>query len=194
MEGSVTNGEGQLIDYRGRLLNHMNLVHRPGERQLVSKLFSALGCDVLDTGQPYLFISIAPGNKDLLNNILFATEATPEQWRFEQELQRALADDQSLAQAHAAFAQKFRSHPQRGTHFGIRYPSFAQLEATLARLETDLEPELKTRLQVVGIFRPGTPGSPTERVMQAFLETDVVTTGSLSIAQHIELQAQPLEG
>jgi hypothetical protein len=194
MAGSVANGQGQLIDYRGRLLNHMNLVHRPGERQLVSKLFIALGCEVRDTGEPYLFISIAPGNKDLLNNILFATEATPEQWRFEQELQRALTDYLPLAQAYAAFAQKFRTHPQRGTHFGIRYSSFAKLEATLSHLETELDPELKTRVQVVGVFRPNNPGSPTEQVMQAFLETDVVTTGSLSIAQHIELQAQRLEG
>ena len=66
MAGSVANGQGQLIDYRGRLLNHMNLAHRPGERQLVSKLFIALGCEVRDTGEPYVFISITPGNKDLL--------------------------------------------------------------------------------------------------------------------------------
>jgi hypothetical protein len=132
--------------------------------------------------------------RGLLNNILFATEATPEQWRFEQELQRALTDYLPLAQAYAAFAQKFRTHPQRGPHFGIRYSSFAKLEATLSHLETELDPELKTRVQVVGVFRPNNPGSPTEQVMQAFLETDVVTTGSLSIAQHIELQAQRLEG
>ena len=114
MEDSVANGQGQLIDYKGRLLNHMNLVHRPGERQLVSKLFTALGCEVRDTGEPYLFISIAPGNKDLLNNILFATEATPEQWRFEQELQRVLADDRPLAQAYAAFAKIFAPIPSEG--------------------------------------------------------------------------------
>ena len=104
-----------------------------------------------------------------------------------------MADDRPLARL-CRLRKNFRTHPQRGTHFVIRYPSFTKLDDTLAHLETELAPELKTGVQVVGVFRPGTPGSPTEQVMQAFLETGVVTTGSLSIAQHIVLQAQRLEG
>jgi hypothetical protein len=39
-----------LTNYKGRLLNHVELVYWPGERHLVGKLFTALGCTVIDGG------------------------------------------------------------------------------------------------------------------------------------------------
>jgi hypothetical protein len=153
-------------------------------------LFSTVGCEVHDRGELYLYISIVPGNRDLTNNVLFAGEATPEQWRFDQELQKALASDTPMAHAYAAFVQRYRRMPARASHFGIRYPSFARLEDTLENLETRLDPELKDRVEVAGVFRPKESGSFSDRVMQVFLKTDIVATGSLAIGSNIELQAQ----
>ena len=42
------------LNYKGRLLNHVEMVYRPGERHLVTKLFTALGCTVIDTGATHL--------------------------------------------------------------------------------------------------------------------------------------------
>jgi hypothetical protein len=184
------NDQAQLLDYRGGLLNHVSLIYRPGERHLAAKLFNAVGCEVHDRGELYLYISIVPGNPDLTNNVLFAGEATPEQWRFDQELQNALASDTPMAQAYAAFVQRYRRMPARASHFGIRYPSFALLEQTLENFQTRLDPELKGRVEVAGVFRPNESGSFSDRVMQVFLKTDIVATGSLAIGSNIELQAQ----
>jgi hypothetical protein len=45
-------------------------------------------------------------------------------------------------------------------------------------------------VQVTGVYRPGDPGSVDPRVIQAFLRTDVVSTGLLLAGQQIELQVR----
>src|ERR1700680_4518814 len=145
MENPVVNAESQadLSSYKGRMLTHIEMVYRPGERHLVKKLFSAIGCDVREQGD-YLRILIAPGSEDPLNNVLYASEVTPEQWQFEQRLQFALKGESEAAAAYAVYDAKFRREPQRTAHFGIRYPSHAKLEATLRHLEGVLaEADLK---------------------------------------------------
>jgi hypothetical protein len=54
------NGQAGLLDYRGGLLNHVSLIYRPGERHLAAKLFNAIGCEVHERGELYLYISIVP--------------------------------------------------------------------------------------------------------------------------------------
>ncbi len=51
------------VNYTGRLLNHVEMVYRPGERKLVSKLFTALGCQVIDSGATHLYIAVAEPKK-----------------------------------------------------------------------------------------------------------------------------------
>ncbi len=184
-----TQAQG-FLRYKGRLLNHLEMVYRPGERHLVTKLFTALGCTVTDTGHTHLGIAVGATDKFGLNNALYASEVTPEQWALEQLLQKALAGGSPLGAAYAGYEEKFRRHPQLTTHFGIRYPSFEALEETLARLQNDLDPELVGRVQIKGIFRPGEPGSYTDFIMQSFIKTDVAASGLITFGQHIELQAQ----
>ena len=179
-----------LSNYKGRLLNHVEMVYRPGERHLVTKLFTALGCEVTDSGAPHLYIAVGARDKYGLNNSLYASEATREQLALEEQLQQALQGESPLAGAYAGYDDKFRRHPQLTSHFGIRFPSFEKLEETLAHLENDLDPELKGRVQVKGVFRPGAPGSYTDLVMQVFIKTDIAASGLLTFGQHIELQAQ----
>jgi hypothetical protein len=178
------------LSYKGRLLNHLEMVYRPGERHLVNKLFTALGCMVNDTGHTHMGIAVGATDKFGLNNALYASEVTPEQWALEQQLQKALEGKSELAAAYSGYEEKFRRSPQLTSHFGIRYPSFDGLERTLAHLENELDPELKGRVQIKGIFRPGDPGSLSDFIMQAFIKTDIAASGLITFGQHIELQAQ----
>ena len=180
----------ELIDQKGRLLNHIEMVHRPGERPLVIKLFRAFGCDVQDIDNFHLPIPI--GGADMLNNVVYASEVTKEQWQFEEQLQKALAGESSLSQAWANYDQRFRRNPQYTFHFGIRYPSFEHLEQTLAHLQNELDTELKGRVEIEGIYRPGDPGSMADIVMQVFVRTDILAAGLITLGQHIELQAYRL--
>lgn len=183
-----------LLNYKGRLLNHVEMVYWPGERHLVTKLFTALGCKVTDTGATHLFIAVGTPDKYGLNNSLYASEVTKEQLQLEEQLKKALQGESPLAAAYAGYDDKFRRHPQLTSHFGIRFPSFAKLEETLSELEINLDPELAGRVQIKGVFRPGAPGSYTNLVMQAFIKTDIAASGLLTFGQHIELQAQrPME-
>lgn len=178
------------LGYKGRLLNHLEMVYRPGERQLVTKLFTALGCTVTDTGSTYLVIGVGATDKYMLNNTLYASEVTEEQWRLEQQLQKALEGESPLAAAYAGYDEKFHREPQRTSHFGLRYPSFEKLEETLRHLQNDLDPELAGRVAIKGVFRPGEPGSLADFIMQAFIKTDIAASGLITFGQHIELQAQ----
>jgi hypothetical protein len=179
-----------LMNYKGRLLNHVELVYWPGERHLVGKLFTALGCTVIDSGATHLYIAVGSPDKYGLNNSLYASEVTKEQLLLEEQLRQALHGESPLAAAYAGYDDKFRRHPQLTSHFGLRFPSFAKLEETLAQLESNLDPELVGRVQIKGVFRPGAPGSYTDLVMQAFIKTDIAASGLLTFGQHIELQAQ----
>ena len=180
----------ELVDEKGRLLNHAELVYRPGERKLVMRVFETLGCGVVETGGPYLVIQIDPGEGDFVNNVLYASEVTAEQWEFETLLQKQLGRGGELTAAHRAFDSLRSAQPQRTTHFGIRMASATELEETLERIDSLVGTELEGRLQLSAVFRPGDPGALSDALIQAFVRTDVCACGLISLGQHIELQAQ----
>ncbi len=180
----------QLVDEKGRFLNHAELVYRPGERKLVPRVFEALGCIAVETGGPYLVIQIDPSQGDLINNVLYASEVSAEQWEFETLLQQELGRSREFAAAHRAYDSLRAAQPQRTTHFGIRMASVTELEQTLERVGSLKDPELEGRLEISGVFRPGDPGALSDALIQAFVRTDVCACGLISFGQLIELQAQ----
>jgi hypothetical protein len=183
----------QLISGAGGLLNHVEMVYRPSERALVRRLFEALGCKVIETGGRFLVIHADPQAADprMLDNCLYASEVTPEQWRFEEALQRELGSRRELLESYQAFAAMTRRTPQHTTHFGIRLSSLARLEEILTSLESlrDEEPLWRRRVEISGVFRPGDAESLSDTLVQAFVRTDVCAAGFISLGQHIELQA-----
>jgi hypothetical protein len=174
-----------------RRLNHVELVYRAGERQLARRFFELLGCVVADRGGTYLTAFIEPGAHDFMNNCFYASEVTPEQATLEAALAEALhggvADD-----AARRYRDRLEREPQRSFHFGVRYPALEDLEAAVARVgAADREdPELRGRVGVSGVFRPGDEGSLSDALVQAFVRTDVVASGLLAFGQHVELQWQ----
>ena len=180
----------QFVDATGRLLNHVELVYRPGERKLVTKVFETLGCVVVETGGPFLVIQIQPGEQSFLHNVLYASEVTPAQWEFERVLLEQTETDGKLAAAYREFDALRRREPQRTTHFGIRLESVEALEQLLARIRSLPDPELEGRLQLAAVFRPGDPGALSDSLIQAFVRTDVCAAGLIRLGQHIELQVE----
>ena len=185
----------QLVDYAGRMVNHLATFYQPGEQHLAVKVYQALGCRVSDTtfgpGNEGLVIHVEPDQEDLVNNVIYAAEVTPVQWQFEQELRGALGEREALARAFATYGAQRENQPESVTHFGLRYASFAKLEQALKQLEEDLDPELHGRLKVAQVCHlPAGTSFLTEDVISAFVVTDVIAAGLLTLGQTIELQAQ----
>ena len=89
------------------------------------------GCRVLDpqeeTGPgdlgpaagPYLIIFVQPDSDDLIDNVMYASEATPAQWAFERLLRNHIDGDEELTEARKTFLAQFSVTPYAMTHFGI---------------------------------------------------------------------------
>jgi hypothetical protein len=188
-----------LLEPTVRLLNHTEVVYAPGDRALARDLFRAVGCRVLDPQEesgpddlgaaagPYLIVFVEPGSADLIDNVLYASEVPPSQWAFEQAIAERVVDDDGLRAALDGYNASFHSYPQGMTHFGIAMNE-GQLDAALDTIAAS--PQFEGRLQVTGVFRPGDPGSVDPRVIQAFLRTDIISTGLLTAGQQIELQVR----
>jgi hypothetical protein len=180
------------ITATGRALNHVELVYRPGERALAARVFELLGCRPHDTGGTFLTSFVEPTEGDFCNNAVYCSEVTPEQWQLECALSDALDSDGAVADAARVYLDRLRDEPQRSTHFGIRIPDRERYDAIIAGLRDagEHDPELKGRVRVSAVFAPGDPGSLTDIMIQAFVHTDVVAAGLLTLGQHFELQYQ----
>jgi hypothetical protein len=172
-----------------RLLNHVEMVYRPGERKLAVRALEVLGFAVRDDGGEFLAACADPAVPDMIDNACYLSEATPQQWAFEQTLSAALQSGE-LGKTHGAYHELLRREPQRALHFGIHSSTLEDLEATVERVRNieQVAPELKGRLSVSGVFYPGGPGSLAPNIVQAFFYTDIMASGLLSVGQHFELQ------
>jgi hypothetical protein len=171
-------------------LNHVEFVHRPGERQLAIDLFGLLGFESLEMWNREILIGIIdPSTFDELDNdnVLAGREVRPEQWAFDQTLAEALKQE-PLASAFAGHKALLSDKPQWGMHFGVHFRDLDRWEAAVARVaEVDAQaPSLRGRVRLLKVFRPDDP-EPFSPLHQAFLWTDVLASGSLALGQRIEL-------
>jgi hypothetical protein len=172
-------------------LNHIEMVYRPGERALAGRVFEILGMRVLDGGGTWMSALVDPETTDVANNACYASEVTPEQWALEQSLAAAIADDADgdVGGVARAYLDRLHTDPQHSFHFGIRYHSRDDFDATLDRVRaTADDPELAGRVALSGVFHPSDPGAYAKTIIQAFVRTDVVAAGLLAFGQHVELQ------
>ena len=173
-----------------RRLNHVEMVYRPGERELAGRVFEVLGLRVLDRGGTWFSALIDPDVADFSNNACYASEVTPEQWALEQSLADAIAEnDDEVGGTARGYLERLRTEPQRSFHFGIRFHERDDFDAALERVRAvDDDPELKGRMSLVRVFHPDEPGAAAPNMIQAFVQTDVVAAGLLAFGQHVELQ------
>jgi hypothetical protein len=174
-----------------RQLNHVEFVYRPGERELAKRFFELWGCAVTDRGGTFFTACIDSSVHDFMNNCIYASEVTPEQWAFEIALQ-ATMQDEVVAVANRRYRERLSREPQRSCHFGIRFLDLERLESALERVAAagNKDPDFVGRVALSGVFRPGESGSYSDTLVQAFVRTDVVASGLLTFGQHIELQWQ----
>ncbi len=182
--------DSSLVDHDGKLLGHVELLHRPGERNVICKVMDTLGFGVLDRpDQRYLIFNVDKARANNATNVIYASEVTQEQWRFEQLLQKDLGANKELGQAFQDYVRLFKRKPQDATHFGIRM-SVSMLEDAVKRVRAaSKEGPLAGRVEVSATFYPGDPGSLSKTLVQAFIKTDVFAAGLLTLGQHVELQA-----
>jgi hypothetical protein len=176
-----------------RRLNHVEMVYRPGERALATRVFEVLGMRVLDRGGPWISAHVDPAIGDGANNACYASEMTPEQWELEQALASAITvecDHSSEVGAGATgYLARLRAEPQRSFHFGIRLFDRDDFDATLDRIRVaGDDSDLAGRVELIGVYHPDEPGALAKGMIQAFVRTDVVAAGLLAFGQHVELQ------
>jgi len=177
-------------------VNHVEMVHRPGERALARAVFDLLGCRTVDNGGTWVTGMVDPDRGDVgdSNNVFYVSEATPEQWALESALSTALAAGGSLGAAWDGYRDRMRREPQRSAHFGLRCVDRAAFEGRLAAIrEASRTAALEGRLAVVGVYYPDDPGAVSPKLAQGFVWTDVVASASLALGQHIELQWQAIQ-
>jgi hypothetical protein len=175
-----------------RQLNHVEMVYRPGERELAARMFELLGLRVLDDGGTWMFANIDPAIGDTANNACYASEVTPEQWALEQALAAVIVadgdDSTGVGAAALGYLARLREDPQRSFHFGIRLLKREDFEATLDRIRVaETDPDLAGRV-ALRVYHPDEPGALAKGMIQAFVRTDVVAAGLLAFGQHVELQ------
>jgi hypothetical protein len=184
-----------IADYKGKLLNHIECLYRPGERELAVELAEALGCAITDTGfasdagTTFLAIHPDPDDRNVQNNAFYISQMTPEQEALEESLRQHSASDGDFAVRLAAYRAKAQGSPFGVPHFGIRLPTGADVDAAVARIERDLGPRLKDRLSIRTFRREDMDGAFGDLV-QAFVYQDVIVSGCFLLGQLIELQTQ----
>jgi len=177
------------LPVEGQLLNHVELVFRPGERDVARCTFELFGWRVRDFGGPFLTAQVGPGAEGLVDNVLYASEVVAEQWALEQCLVEALGETDPRRAADE-YRSRLAREPQRSFHFGVRTRDRDTFESSLERIRAAgaHDGPLAGRVGVVGVFRPGDPGALSDTMIQAFVHTDVVASGLLVFGQHVELQ------
>lgn len=184
----------RIADYRGTLLNHVETLYRPGERQLAIALAEALGCVITDTGfkgdgiDTFLAAHPNPDDQDPQNNAFYMSEMRAEQLAVEERLRQIGEQDQILAAALEGYRGAARTKPFGVPHFALRYTSREAIAAAEARIKASLMPRLKERLHL-RVFYPGDADAAVGKSVQGFLYQDVVVSGSFLMGQIIELQS-----
>jgi len=203
------DGEIGVTAGTAKTLGHLALHYRAGDGDLVVRLFSGLGLRVEDlapgrNGDRFFKIVLDPGVED---GFFFAATAAPAQLAFEDAMTEACRARDGAA-ALAAYRASRVSDPEAGFHIAVRYDSLEALERAVLSMETARsdEPRLAGRLALTRFkaragqdldvdarmaaspaFRPDDREAFGDKVVQVFLNTDVVAGGLLSLGQTFEL-------
>jgi len=174
------------------LNNHVEMVFRPGDLARAMKLLRILGCDPQTSPHPFngVYFHFAKTEQ------LWISEVSPEQWAFELWLQEQLKNRGT--DATSTFLADLESVPQAHGHFGIGLQTLEDWERVTAELRRAIasDPDLKGRVSLPICQRPEDPDSVFSRsggaigrtLHQAFVRTDIISTGLLTLGQSIEIQ------
>ena len=187
----------KISEYRGNLLNHVETLYRPGERDLAIRLAEALGCTISDTGfkgdgsETFLAVHPNPSDPNPQNNAFYMSPMRPEQEALEDHLRQLSGKDGDFKRRLEAYRAAARTKPFGVPHFALRYSSGKAVQDAADRISAALASKLGDRLHL-RVFRPGDADAAVDDLVQGFLHQDVIVSGSFLYGQLIELQSQPL--
>src|SRR5579862_6974982 len=107
---------------RPLMLNHVEMVYRPGEVDAARAFFETLGFGV-SQWNAWLVVEIDPDNGNGIDNVMYASEPTPAQQNFEAALEHALTTDSRLANTLERHRSIRRMYPFYNFHFGASIPT-----------------------------------------------------------------------
>jgi hypothetical protein len=183
-------------EYNGNLLNHIEALYRPGERDLALALVEALGCSVSDNTfsgdgpETFLAVHPNPADPDVRSNAFYMSPMRPEQQALEARLSSLASDDEELNAALEAYRGAARTLPFGVSHFGLRYASEQALKQAYAAVGDRFSGQLGDRLHL-RLFDPEGGERAGATVVQAFVYQDIIVSGSFAYGQLIELQGPP---
>jgi hypothetical protein len=175
------------------LLNHVEMLYRPGQRDAARAFFEAFGFAVSDLPNgPWLVITVDPEAGPGTDNVMYANEPTPAQLNLDAALEQALAADPQLA----ATLERYRAirweRPQYVFHFGASLPTREDWEERVQCLQEAgrSDPLLAGRVEIK-VSEPGMPGA-LGPMSQAFVYTDILATGPFVLSGVLfDLQWRP---
>jgi hypothetical protein len=179
-----------------RFLSHIEIVHRPGERDLADQFLALLGIETQDAmGGRFMLAKVESESYDpaVFFNFLGGSEVHAEQWAFESALEHAIRQG-PLGDSFAAWQQRMDRDPTSGMHTGIHFSTVAAWQAAVERCAAldETHPQLRGRARVTSVHRPD-DADAVAPFYQAFVWTDILSAGSLAIGQRFELSALPEE-
>ena len=174
------------------LLNHSEMVYRPGDRDAARAFFETMGMTVSELPDfPWLIISVDP-NLGQGDNVMYAQESTPAQQNLEKKLDSLLAADSELKDLLERYQKIRRAHPQYVFHFGASTPTHEDWQQRVDKLQEANEnhPLLKGRIEMY-VYEPGVPGA-LGPLSQAFIHSDIIQCGPSQIGPILfDLQWSP---
>lgn len=180
------------------IINHSEVVYRPGDRDAARAFFETMGFQVGEfPGFPWLVINVdSSGNgQPRVDNVMYANDSTPAQQNLETALEQRLAADPELAELLERYLSVRRAHPQYVHHFGASVPTHEDWEQRVERLRgaSENHPLLQGRI-TMDVYEPGVPGA-LGPLSQAFIHTDIIQVGPLPMGTLLfDLQwAPPLD-
>jgi len=129
-----------------RTIGHTALYYRPGSEAAARRLFTDIGCTLVDNGPDpgsdgFCSALIDGDTATHADNIVFLSKMSAEQAALEEAITTALGLGSDAADpAFAGLEDKLASSPEVGSHIGIRFASFEALEDALAAVEHDAAP------------------------------------------------------
>jgi hypothetical protein len=180
-----------IAEYTGNLLNHVEALYRPGERELAVEFVEMLGCTVTDTGFPSVagttFLAVHPNPRDLNveHNVFYISEVNPEHLAIDTMLREHVDENPKLRAQMDKYLERAHGMPFGIPHFAMRYRSPAEIDAIEQRLAAN--PRLKDRYHL-RVYRPGEEGAAMP-IIQGFIHQDVIVSGTFLLGQLIELQS-----
>jgi hypothetical protein len=175
------------------ILNHAEMVYRPGDREAAKAFFETMGFMVSEIPNfPWLVITVDPAEGWGTDNVMYAQESTPAQQNFEAAFAEALANDSDLADKLERYVNIRRAHPQYVFHFGASVPTHEdwQQRVDALREANESHPLLKGRIDM-DTYEPGVPGA-LGPLSQAFIYSDIIAVGPIQASRLLfDLQWAP---